>query len=165
MVVPVLGCENSGYAEAHHNGCCGSYAYTLLAQSECKEVVKSQYTQANPYTECIERTRIYIVALARLAGARIEIYHKRNTHHNEEPHHHREATLVAVELINQAQQTQQEGQEEVCIACRILGHLARQTTLWSEVKLVEGCDTREPVTVSDSILVGLNIVLTTYEVP
>ena len=165
MVVPVLGCKNCRYAEAHNNSRYSRCAYAFLAQRECKEVVECQHAQANPYTECVERTRIYIVTLARLTGARVEIYHKRNTHHNEEPHHHREAALVAVELVNQAEQTEQEGQEEICIARRILGHLARQTTLRTEVKLVKGRNTREPITVSDSILVGLNIVLTSYKVP
>ena len=109
MVVPVLCCQDCRYAKAYNDCCSGGYASTFLTQCDSKEVIQCQYAQANPYTEGVERTSIHIVALAWLAGACIEIYNQRNTHHNKEPHHYREATLIAVELVNQSQQTEQEG--------------------------------------------------------
>ena len=45
--------------------------------------------------------------------------------------------MVAVELIDKTQQTQQERQEEVAVACRVVCHLAGKIALRTAENLVK----------------------------
>ena len=164
MVVPVLGSQQCRHSEGD-NGCeCGG-ELRITTKHIAHNISYSQYAQAYPYTEGVERSRIYIISLTRLRRAGVEIYHQCNTHHNEEPHHHREVLLVAVKLIYQAQQAEHKWQEEVTVACRVVSHFAWQVALRAQISLVESGDAREPVAVQDGLVACLNVVLTSHEVP
>ena len=113
----------------------------------------------------VERTRINIVAFARFVGRGVEVEDQRDARHDEEPHDDREVARVAVELVEQADETQQEGEEIVGVAPLVIRYFVRQVVLRSEVKLVDPLDAREPVAVGDRRLRGLYVALASHEVP
>ena len=133
-----------------------------------QQVANGKHTQAQPDAEGIEGTCIDIITLTRLVGCGIEIYNQRNTHHHKEQHHHYPVAPVAVELIDKTHQTEQQRQEEVGVAGRVIGHRTRQLILRTSEILVDKADARQPSTVQVEtifILLQLHIILTSHKVP
>ena len=164
MVVPVLGGQDGRNPHAEERGR-GRDDPVVAPEEPCQQVAQGQHAQADPDREGVERTGVDVVALARLGGRRVEVDHQRDTRHHEEPHDDREVARVAVELVEQADQTQQEGEEIVGVAAAVLRHLARQAVLRSDVHPVDPADAREPVAVDDQLARGLDVALAAHEVP
>ena len=164
MVVPVLRREDGGHREADHGGG-DRHGRGVAPRCDGEQISQGEHAQTDPDAESIERSRIYVVAFARLRRARIEVYHQRDAHHYEHPHHHREIALVAVELVYQTYYSQQERQEKVGVAGGVVPHLVGQVGLRTHVQFVERLDAREPVAVGYGLLRSLYVVLASHEIP
>ena len=164
VIVPVLGRENARYDHADDRSGYGSHE-ALASGGPDDQVAHGEYAQADPDAEGVERTRINIVAFARFVGRGVEVNHQRDAHHHEEPHDDREVARIAVELIDQADKTQQEGEEIVGVAPLVIRYFVRQVVLRSEVKLVDPLDAREPVAVGDDRVGRLDVALAPHEIP
>ena len=164
VIVPVLGRENARYDHADDRSGYGSHE-ALASGGPDDQVAHGEYAQADPDAEGVERTRINIVAFARFVGRGVEVNHQRDAHHHEEPHDDREVARIAVELIDQADKTQQEGEEIVGVAPLVIRYFVRQVVLRPEVKLVDPLDAREPVAVGDDRVGRLDVALAPHEIP
>ena len=131
----------------------------------CDEVADRQHAEADPDRERIERTRVDVVAFARFARRGVEIEHQRDARHDEEPKDDREVAFVAVQLVDQSDQSQQEGQEIVGVAALVFGDFAGQVVLRAEEFLVDPFDARQPVAVGDLRACGLYVALASHEIP
>ena len=173
VVVPVLDSQHRRHRHAdrhrgHRHGHCRTLRGTTAAEEAAERIPHGQHAQTDPYREGIERTSVYVVALAHLVGRSVEVHHQSDTHHNEEPHHDDEVARIAVEMIYKSYQTQQKWQEEIGVARTVRSHFVGQVALWSAYKLVDGFDSRQPAAVqvnSVFILFELHVVLTSHEVP
>ena len=154
----------SGYDHADDRSGYGSHE-ALASGGPDDQVAHGEYAQADPDAEGVERTRINIVAFARFVGRGVEVNHQRDAHHHEEPHDDREVARIAVELIDQADKSQDEGEEIVGVAPLVIRYFVRQVVLRSEVKLVDPLDAREPVAVGDDRVGRLDIALASHEIP
>ena len=164
MVVPVLRREDRRHAHADHRRRHGGR--DVVAPGEpCDQVADGQYAEPDPYAECVERPCVDVVAFTRFARRSVEIENQRDTRHDEEPHDDREIPLVAVELVDQSDQPQQERQEIVGVAAFVVGDLPRQIVLRPEVFLVDPLDARQPVAVGDRHAGRLYVALAPYEIP
>ena len=164
VIVPVLGRENARYDHADDRSGYGSHE-ALASGGPDDQVAHGEYAQADPDAEGVERTRINIVAFARFVGRGVEINHQRDAHHHEEPHDDREVARIAVELIDQADKSQDEGEEIVGVAPLVIRYFVRQVVLRPEVKLVDPLDAREPVAVGDDRVGRLDVALAPHEIP
>ena len=164
VVVPILGRQNARNAQTDDRSRDRS-GRSLPFGQPCDQIPEGHHAQSDPDREGIKRAGIDVVAFTGLVGRGVEVDHQRDTHHDEEPHDDREVARVAVELIDQTDQPQDEGEEIVGVPRLVAGHFVRQILLRSEVLLVDPPDAREPVAVGDEGIGGLNVVLTSYEVP
>ena len=163
VVVPVLCGQDDRHAAADERG--GHGHGPVVAAGEAGEpFAHAQYAQSDPDAEGIEGAGIDIVAFTRLGGARVEVEHEGDTHHEEDPHDHREVLRVAVELVDQADDTQDEGQEVVGVASRVVAHLGGQVVLRAEVEGVDRLDAGEPLPVGH-LAEGLVVALAADKVP
>ena len=148
MVVPVLRRKDHRHAHRDDGGGQG-HCLRVTAREPYDEVTDGQHAETDPDREGVERSGVDVVALARFVGRGVEVEDQRDARHDEEPHDDREVARVTVELVEQADETQQEGEEVVGVAPLVFGHLAGQVVLRAEVLLVDPPDAREPVAVSD----------------
>ena len=164
MVVPVLGREDG--RDAHcDDRCRGCRRHVVALREPGDQVAQGQHAESDPDREGVERSRIDVVAFARLAGRGVEVEDQRDAHHHEQPQHDREVALVAVQLVDESDESQQEGEEIIGVPALVFGDFARQVVLRADVFLVDPADTREPVAVGDRRARRLYVALASHEVP
>ena len=122
MVVPVLRSQHNGNTrreqQAHDDthGSEGSALGSPIAEQCAEHMAHGCSAEAYPYREGVEGTSIYIVTLAGLTRCGVEVDNKGDAHHHIEQCHDDEVAPVARHLVDDAQQTEQKGQEEVGVA-------------------------------------------------
>ena len=166
MIVPSLRShlyrhEQTGYTK--HAGKSHIIGLELLLE----HIVESQHTKTTPYSVCIERTGIGIVALTRLLRSLVKIEHDGKTSHEEEEEYHPElayATLSAPSLPEQSDKSQQQRQTVEHVVSLIFLQFLRQLALVAKHPVVDKRDTRYPVAVL-RLSTTLQVILSTGKVP
>ena len=108
VVVPVLGAENARHHETDDGRRHGGRAVVALGEAD-DEVLERHHPEPDPHGEGVERSGVNVVAFARFAGRGVEVDHQCDTHHHEERQHDQEVLRVAVELVDQPDEAQDEG--------------------------------------------------------
>ena len=122
VVVPVLCRQYRRYAAAYRSGYRGG-RHVVFAGQFSDPLPDAHHTQPYPDGEGIERTGINVIPFTRFGRGLVEVEDQRDAHHDEEPHHHGEVLRVAVELVNQTDDAENEGEEVVFVAPLVVGHL------------------------------------------
>ena len=149
--------QEAGQADSH-----GGYHAVFLGQL-ADQVDEGNHAETNPDGEGVERAGITVVALAGLLWGLVEVDDDGQAGHEEEQEDDPTLLQVVLEQPEEANQTEDEGQEIIGRAARIM-QAGRDVVLVAEAGIVDGTDATEPVAVGQFAL-AFDVVLAANEVP
>ena len=166
VVVPSLRSHLYRYEQTGHAYHAGK-SHIIGLELLLEHIVESQHTKTAPYSECVERAGISIVALTGLLRSLVKIEHDGKTGHEEEEEHHPEladATLSAPSLPEESDKSQQQRQTVEHVVSLVVLQLLRQLALVAKHPVVDKRDARYPVAVL-GFSTTLHVVLSSGKVP
>ncbi len=166
MVVPVLGRHQDRYEETGESRSGGRPQPGLIPGLIRDPCIQGSHGEADPDREHIEGTRVRVIPLADLIGRLVQVEDDRDAGHEEHQEDNPAAALVPVELEQQTEKPQQQGQEEIVVLALIVLQAVRSIGLIAETQLVERRDATLPVPVEN--IAGdrtVDVVLTADKIP